>query len=290
MSRRSVLISRLRLSVHTAHRAQDPRAVGVLRGGALQHPDRGDPEPDPIAIILSGGPELGLIGPGARCRTASCSRPGAPRSRHLLRNAAHDVRARRQGGRLGRSRVRPRGALRHRPLGPLRVGCRSASGSGPATAIAWRRCWRPGFARVRIDDERPSTRAVEDPARRLLRHPVPPRGRAYRARHAHPEELPPSASAARSRTGRWASTWKRRSRASVGTWATAGSSARCRAASTRSVMALLVHRAVGDRLVCLFVDTGALRKNEADEVESRFRARFHLTCACSATAISSFSA
>jgi GMP synthase (glutamine-hydrolysing) len=43
-----------------------------------------------------------------------------------------------------------------------------------------------------------------------------------------------------------------------------------------SVMAVLVHRAIGDRLVCLFVDTGALRKNEAQEVESRFRARFHL--------------
>jgi GMP synthase (glutamine-hydrolysing) len=43
-----------------------------------------------------------------------------------------------------------------------------------------------------------------------------------------------------------------------------------------SVMAVLVHRAIGDRLVCLFVDTGALRKNEAEEVESRFRARFHL--------------
>jgi len=43
-----------------------------------------------------------------------------------------------------------------------------------------------------------------------------------------------------------------------------------------SVMALLVHRAIGDRLVCLFVDTGALRKNEAEEVENRFRAHYHL--------------
>jgi GMP synthase (glutamine-hydrolysing) len=43
-----------------------------------------------------------------------------------------------------------------------------------------------------------------------------------------------------------------------------------------SVMALLVHRAIGDRLVCLFVDTGAMRKNETEEVENRFRSRFHL--------------
>src|SRR4029077_19525684 len=43
-----------------------------------------------------------------------------------------------------------------------------------------------------------------------------------------------------------------------------------------SVMALLVQRAIGDRLVCLFVDTGALRKGEAEEVENRFRSKFHL--------------
>ena len=33
-----------------------------------------------------------------------------------------------------------------------------------------------------------------------------------------------------------------------------------------SVVAALLHRAIGDRLVCVFVDTGLLRKNEGDEV------------------------
>ena len=36
------------------------------------------------------------------------------------------------------------------------------------------------------------------------------------------------------------------------------------------VCALLVHRAIGDKLTCLFVDTGLMRKNEGDEVMTLF--------------------
>jgi GMP synthase (glutamine-hydrolysing) len=38
-----------------------------------------------------------------------------------------------------------------------------------------------------------------------------------------------------------------------------------------SVAAALVHRAVGDKLTCIFVDTGLLRKGERDSVERTFR-------------------
>ncbi len=38
-----------------------------------------------------------------------------------------------------------------------------------------------------------------------------------------------------------------------------------------SVAAVLVHRAVGDRLTCIFVDHGLLRLHERDQVESTFR-------------------
>ncbi|MBA2243501.1 MAG: glutamine-hydrolyzing GMP synthase [Gemmatimonadetes bacterium] len=38
-----------------------------------------------------------------------------------------------------------------------------------------------------------------------------------------------------------------------------------------SVAAALVHRAIGDRLSCIFVDTGLLRQNERDNVERTFR-------------------
>jgi GMP synthase (glutamine-hydrolysing) len=38
-----------------------------------------------------------------------------------------------------------------------------------------------------------------------------------------------------------------------------------------SVAAALVHKAIGDQLVCVFVDTGLLRKNEGEQVASAFR-------------------
>ena len=41
-----------------------------------------------------------------------------------------------------------------------------------------------------------------------------------------------------------------------------------------SVAALLVHRAVGDRLTCVFVDHGLMRKNEGDQVIAAFRDHF----------------
>jgi GMP synthase (glutamine-hydrolysing) len=41
-----------------------------------------------------------------------------------------------------------------------------------------------------------------------------------------------------------------------------------------SVAALLVHRAIGDQLTCVFVDHGLMRKNEADQVVSAFRDHF----------------
>jgi GMP synthase (glutamine-hydrolysing) len=43
-----------------------------------------------------------------------------------------------------------------------------------------------------------------------------------------------------------------------------------------SVMAMLLHRALGDRLSCIFVDNGVLRKGEADQVVQDFRDRYHL--------------
>jgi GMP synthase (glutamine-hydrolysing) len=43
-----------------------------------------------------------------------------------------------------------------------------------------------------------------------------------------------------------------------------------------SVAALLVHRAVGDRLSCIFVDHGLLRKNEAKQVVEAFRENFKI--------------
>jgi GMP synthase (glutamine-hydrolysing) len=43
-----------------------------------------------------------------------------------------------------------------------------------------------------------------------------------------------------------------------------------------SVAAVLVHRAIGDQLSCIFVDNGLLRKDEGEEVETTFRQHFHM--------------
>lgn len=43
-----------------------------------------------------------------------------------------------------------------------------------------------------------------------------------------------------------------------------------------SVAALLCHRALGDRLTCIFVDNGLLREGEPELVERMFREHFHL--------------
>ncbi|OUM96361.1 MAG: glutamine-hydrolyzing GMP synthase [Paenibacillaceae bacterium ZCTH02-B3] len=43
-----------------------------------------------------------------------------------------------------------------------------------------------------------------------------------------------------------------------------------------SVVAALVHRAIGDRLTCMFIDHGLLRKGEADSVMATFAGRFDM--------------
>jgi GMP synthase (glutamine-hydrolysing) len=43
-----------------------------------------------------------------------------------------------------------------------------------------------------------------------------------------------------------------------------------------SVVAELLHRAIGDKLICIFVDNGLLRKNEKEQVVSTFKDHFHI--------------
>jgi len=43
-----------------------------------------------------------------------------------------------------------------------------------------------------------------------------------------------------------------------------------------SVAAVLVHRAIGDRLTCIFVDHGLLRKHEREQVERLFRSHYDM--------------
>jgi GMP synthase (glutamine-hydrolysing) len=43
-----------------------------------------------------------------------------------------------------------------------------------------------------------------------------------------------------------------------------------------SVVALLIHKAVGDKLTCIFVDNGLLRKGESEKVRATFEGHFHI--------------
>jgi GMP synthase (glutamine-hydrolysing) len=43
-----------------------------------------------------------------------------------------------------------------------------------------------------------------------------------------------------------------------------------------SVAALLVHKAIGDRLTCVFVDQGMMRLNEAEQVVEMFTEHFRV--------------
>ena len=43
-----------------------------------------------------------------------------------------------------------------------------------------------------------------------------------------------------------------------------------------SVVAVLIHKAIGDRLTCIFIDNGVLRTGERDKVEQTFRENFRI--------------
>ena len=43
-----------------------------------------------------------------------------------------------------------------------------------------------------------------------------------------------------------------------------------------TVAAMLIHRAIGDRLMCIFVDNGLLRYEEASQIRTRFAGKMHL--------------
>jgi len=54
-----------------------------------------------------------------------------------------------------------------------------------------------------------------------------------------------------------------------------------------SVTAALLHRIIGDQLLCIFVDTGLLRQGEAEEVVNVFREHFQMNLTC-ITAVNDF--
>ncbi len=237
-----------------AIRAYGARGV-ILSGGPASVTAEGSPRPDPVVFEL-GVPVLGIC--------------------YGLQLMAHTL-----GGRVGKSHHREFGPatvdVRHGPAGaatsplfaglPARLDVWMSHGDG-VEAIP------PGFEPVASTPSAPFA-AVEDRVRRFFAvqfHPEvvhTPQGKDLLWNFAH-------------HVCGCAGTWSMRGyvdvaieqiRAQVkdGTVICALSGG-----VDSAVAALLVHRAVGDRLRCIFVDNGVLRQGERAQVEEVFGQMFHL--------------
>ena len=133
----------------------------------------------------------------------------------------------------------------------------------------------PGFTALAASTQSPVA-AFESRRARDLRDPVPPRGRAHAVRQPGARALP------HRRLRRARRTWTaasiideqvERIRAQVG-----DGKVICGLSGgvDSSVAALLVHRAIGDQLTCVFVDHGLMRKNEGEQVIAAFRDHFQV--------------
>ena len=126
----------------------------------------------------------------------------------------------------------------------------------------------------------PATRpfcVVGDADEEDLRRAVPPRGRAHAARQRDPRRRSSSTSRGSRRRGRPARSSTRRSRVVEGA-VQADEHAVCGLSGgvDSSVAAVLCHRALGDRLTCIFVDNGLLRRASASRSSRRSARHFHL--------------
>ncbi len=229
-------------------RAFRPRGI-VLSGGPASVLAAGSPRPDP-AVWEAGVPVLGIC--------------------YGLQLLAHEL-----GGKVDNSA--------HREFGPATVEVRSESplfAGLPGTLEVWMshgdrvEAIPPGFRPIASTGNAPFA-AVEDRARRIYGvqfHPEvvhTPRGA---------ELLRNFALGICGCSGSWSmrgyvEAAVEQIRAQVG-----DGHAICALSGgvDSAVAAVLVHRAIGDRLRCIFVDNGVLRSGEREQVEEVFGKMFHL--------------
>jgi GMP synthase (glutamine-hydrolysing) len=231
-----------------AIRAFAPRGV-ILSGGPASVTAEGSPRPDPVVFEL-GVPVLGIC-------------YGLQLMAHLL------------GGRVGTSH--------HREFGPASVEVKHGSSllAGlPDRIDVWMshgdgvEAIPPGFQPVGTTPSAPFA-AVEDAARRFYAvqfHPEvvhTPQGKDLLWNFAHHVCGVPGAWSMRG----YVDVAVEQIRAQV-----KGDHVICALSGgvDSAVAALLVHRAIGDRLHCIFVDNGVLREGERGQVEEVFGQMFHL--------------
>ena len=220
---------------------------------------------------------LGRAGVGLRAgRADDRSRDPRPRRagpRHLLRHAAHRAAARRRGRARRRARVRPRGARASRTTP-------SSSRARRARQVVWMShgdrvdALPRGLRGARDDATRARSPRCATRTRPIYGVQFHPEVVAHPARHGDPRQLPVRASAAA--RGDWTMASfvddaVAQIRAQVGDGA---SICGLSGGVDSSVAALLVARAIGDRLTCIFVDNGLLRYGEARRGRATFRDHF----------------
>jgi GMP synthase (glutamine-hydrolysing) len=231
-----------------AIRAYGARGV-VLSGGPASVTAEGSPRPDPLVFEL-GVPVLGIC--------------------YGLQLMAHTL-----GGRVGRSH--------HREFGPATVEVKHSSAlfAGlPDRIDVWMshgdgvEAIPPGFEPVASTPSAPFA-AVEDRQRRFFAvqfHPEvvhTPQGKDLLWNFAH-------------HVCGCAGAWSMRAYVEVAIEQiraqVKGDTVICALSGgvDSAVAALLVHRAIGDRLRCIFVDNGVLRQGERTQVEEVFGEMFHL--------------
>ena len=213
---------------------------------------------------------------GRAARRSRAVRPGRPGARHLLRHAADERPARRarRGRRRSGSTARrsctpaePSGALFVRlPDATRRLGEPRRPGGRGAARLPRRRDQRQRAGRG--DGRRAGAGCSA-----LLFHPEVAHSDA---RRGDPPAVRVSACAAAPATGTWGRTRTRRWRASASRWASGRVICALSGGVDSTVAALLIHRAIGDRLTCVFVDNGVLRLDEAAQVERRLKEKYQL--------------
>ncbi len=234
----------------------------------------------PKAIILSGGPQS-VYSPGAPAVDPALFAAGVP---VLGICYGHQVMAQALGGRVEPTGIAEYGATR---LAVARSGVLFAE--LPADQQVWMShgdtvVEAPDGFSVTASTASTPVAAFEEPGRGLY-------GVQFHPEVVHTAEGPtvlsalPACGAAAGPRGPWSTSSTRPSRTSASRSArTAGRSAACPAASIPLSRPPLVHRAIGDRLTCVFVDHGLLRKGEAEQVENDFVAStgvdlVHVKCA-----------